>query len=157
MYHSPSSPSIPINQPKTILIREFHYVFYHSIYSWAENGYRTAAEYMSVHRGWNHQSLRKGIWLGSLRTTLFRGLCTVSDCAVSLGPSRVQSYGHPSSAGSQHAEFVTLRETTRASCFCLTLRYKYWSKSRKEQQIYQTNTKNVDYQLCFAMQLGTMV
>lgn len=30
MYHFPSSPTIPINQPKTLLTAEVHYVFYHS-------------------------------------------------------------------------------------------------------------------------------
>jgi hypothetical protein len=62
MYHSPSSTNVPINQTKTLLLIEVHYVFYNSNDSCEENGYKTAAEYKSVHSGWKHHRSREEMW-----------------------------------------------------------------------------------------------
>jgi len=59
MYHSPSSTNVPTNQTKTLLITEVHYVFYNSKDSCEENGYKTAAEHISVHSGWKDESSRE--------------------------------------------------------------------------------------------------
>ena len=83
----------------------------------SKSGYKTTAEYMTVHSSWKHQTSREGMWLGSFHATSFPGRCTVLAQTMPLEPKSERAFPthttqqHPHTLSFSLPSFVTQYNT----------------------------------------------